>query len=277
MRISTTYLLSWHRLLIAATIVAQGKCIGDTFLSELVKIGLYNFVLSYDQHTVIQEMQACINGVEFDSVKHFIIEDSTTKKSIFTRKIAPKHREIITIGIGGICARIGTTTQAIRLIHSLINNGHKACYVEQNNNKHVAIIKDVFIGSEQEFTGFVTYSDIPLYSQVTAELDNLYDYIVYDYGVLNDDKLDPFSNCDIKVLVAGSTAWEMCDLRAFLNYENVNFLFSFTGKNEQEDILDFMENNWTSTYFAEYSPHMFSELTDVEKQMYNKLVLNRRK
>ncbi len=257
-------------------IIAQGKDTGDTLLSELVKIGIYNFVLSYDEQRIANEIQACITGVDYETVKHFIIEETTTKKSFFSRKAGAKQHEIISIGIGGICSRIGTSTQSIRLVRSLINNGHKACYVEQNNNKHVAIIKAVFVGAEQENETFFTYNNIPLFYDKTAELNN-YDYGICDYGVLNEDNQDKFSQCDIKVVVAGCTAWEMALLSQLQIHDaDARYVFSFTGKNEQEEILDFMEEKWTRTYFAEYSPDMFSPLSGIEQQMYDKIILNRK-
>ncbi|WMJ24306.1 hypothetical protein RBG61_06475 [Paludicola sp. MB14-C6] len=260
-------------------IIAQGKSHGNTLLSELVKNGFYNFVLSYDEKHMLQEFNECLNHICFDKVKQYVIEEpQQQKKGIFTKKkTTPVVKQVTTIGVVGVLPRIGTTTQAIRIVKSLINSNIHSCYVERNQSNHISFISNVFSEACEEQPGLVTYKNVPMYYEDPTNSDS-YEYIIYDYGAVSEEVLQKLSTCDIKIIGAGTTAWEMTALAPLLNqYDNSFYLFSFTDKKEEQDLLDFMESNWTSSFICEFVPDMFSDLSDDEKKIYHKLIQTAKK
>ncbi len=262
-------------------IIAQGKCIGDIFLDKLVNLGIYDFVLSWVQDTAQQEMSDCIKGKELQDVSQFIsVEETPQKKSLFNFKSRRKAEPII-IQVVGVCPRIGTTTQALRITKGLVSAGYKACYVEKNSSGHLTLIKNIFTQAQQINETTTIYSDLHLCTDINEYVLNAYEYIICDFGDYSDIPIDTLNSTYQTIIVAGSKAWEIFKLPPLMeivaNFDDVKYLFSFIDKKEEIDILDFMETNWTKTYFAEYSPDMFAELSDTEKQMYNKLILSSRK
>lgn len=253
-------------------IIAQGKFKGDTFLSSLVEIGVYNFVLSFQPDIIFKELENCFMGIPFEDVEHFIIEENKNNSSFFNRLIKKKDKKTIKISVCGIMPRIGTTTQAIRLCKTLNILGHKTCYVEHNNSGHVQIIKDVFSHAE-ELKNMVTYSDVTMFYNDEKPREDEYNFIIYDIGPLELNNND--NDYDINIMVAGSTAWEFSKLADFLQEDKNNtiYIFSFTSENEREDISDFMQEAWLRTYYTSYCPDMFSKVTKDEKDMFKKMIL----
>ncbi len=252
-------------------VFAQGKFKGDPFLSSLVQMGIFNFVLTLQRNLILEEFQKCLDGVSFEDVQKYLIEEDKNKSSFFNR-FRKKTTKTTSISVTGIMPRIGTTTQSIRLCKALHHLGHTACFVEQNNSGHVQVIKDVFSQAE-EHKNMVTYSDVTMFYNGEKPKENEYDFVIYDCGINN-----PTGTYDYNILVVGSTAWEITTLAELMHQDKNDtiYLFSFTDKKEQDDILGFMGEAWIRTFFSDYCPDMFSESTKDEKEMLTKMILERR-
>lgn len=254
-------------------IIAQGKARGDRFLSDLVGMGIYNFVISVQPRVMADELKECLIGRSLEDVEQYIIQDeqSKNKKSLFNKMIpAKKSKQAIKIAVCGVLPRIGTTTQALRICKVLSSLGKQTCYVECNDSGHIEIVKEVFSQAEAdaENKSMVTYNGVTMLYNAMPDISK-YEYLVYDYG--SSPQVSP---SDILVIVAGATAWELSALaeRMDRDTDNTFYVFSFTDKQEQPDILDFMSTSWTRTAFAAYCPDMFSAVNDSEKQEYRKLL-----
>lgn len=249
-------------------VIAQGYDVGDELLSELVANGIYNFVLSFDKTASHSEMEDCINGIDLDTVRHYINVETLEQKSLFRLKKATF--KTITIGVCGVCNRIGTTTQALRLAKWIEDSGHTVCYCEQNSNGHIEVIKNIYPDAKYR-GGYIEYQGLHLYYK-SKPSPTAYNYIIYDYGT----DISQLDSCDLKLIIAGCTAWEMMFLsQAITKLENMNsvsYVFSFISQSEKDDILDFMDTKWSTTYFAEYSPDMFASITETEKELYGKII-----
>lgn len=249
-------------------VIAQGYCVGDELLSELVANGVYNFILSFDIADAMSEMQTALKGVDLDDVRHFINVDQLGERSLFRFKKA--SLKTVTVGIAGVCGRIGTTTQAMRLARYLLDSGFTTCCCEQNESGHIELIKNVYSSAKYR-GGYIDYRDLHIYYK-SKPSPSAYNYIIYDFGT----DLTKLATCDLKLVVAGCTAWEMMALSSAFPFlgdiNSIFYIFSFTSKSEYDDILDFMENRWNSTYFAEYSPDMFADISSSEKELYGKII-----
>lgn len=249
-------------------VIAQGYCVGDELLSELVANDIYNFVLTHDKESSKIELDNCFIGNELNDVRHYINEETLEKRSLFRFK--KSTYPTVTIGICGICNRMGTTTQALRLVKSIADSDFTVCYCELNSNEHVEFMKNVYPNAKYR-GGYIEYEGLNLYYKSKPNPVS-YNYIVYDCGT----DISLLADCDLKIVVAGCTAWEMYLLPDLFNSLNdssdTSFIFSFVSKSEQDDILDFMDTRWTTTYFAEYSPDMFAPISENEKELYNKII-----
>ena len=66
---------------------------------------------------------------------------------------------------------------------------------------------------------------------------------------------------DIKIMVLGSNPGEIQSSTELIDnifYQNVNYVFNFTSKADQEDLLAMMGEKADVTYFSEYCPDMFT-------------------
>lgn len=252
-------------------VIAQGYDVGDELLSELVANGVYNLVLSFDKEAALAEIATCFDGIELDEVRHFVNVSQLDERSLFRFK--KRNIPNLKIGFAGITSRIGTTTQAMRLVKSLVEGGFTACYCEQNMNSHMEVIRNIF-HSVKYHGGYIEYKNLHIFYK-SLPSTTAYNYIICDYGT----DVERLRECDLKVVVAGSTPWEICKLhpviQEFEHQTNTMYLFSFTGKAEQDDILDFMGTKWSNTYFTEYSPDMFAEITLEEKDLYGRIINTR--
>lgn len=255
-------------------LILQGHTSGDILLTSLINTGYYSIVLSLVPETATKELQDYINcpGTFEDMQKYLPITPTTKKEPFFNlgrlmkNPIKAKEKGSLSIGVVGIMPRIGTTTQAIRLCKALEN----ACYIEENDNGHVAIIQTVF-SQAQEVNDFISYAAVNMFVDVNSPMIENYEYMVFDCGT----DLDTALTKDICIVVAGTTAWELAKLASHLDelfIDKVSFIYSFVDSKEKEDIGDFMGTKWQQTFFATYTPDMFADLSADEKPFYKKII-----
>lgn len=253
-------------------LITRGRMRGDTLLSGLIDMGVYDFITSLDDSTAKSQMQECVLGRSQEDVACFLSDNTPKNKKPFSLFKAKKKMPAVKISIAGVLPRIGTTTQAIRFLKYLIEEKKiKACYAEINTSAHINIIAKVFSGVLTMPEYFI-YKNVPMYPMGSSIDTEQYGVIVYDYG---SDLGNDFSQSDMQLVIVGSTAWEMAAFaqkKAMLNGNNVKYIFSFTSEKEQADILDFMGEKWTDVFFADFSPDMFSEITEQEKNIFQKLL-----
>lgn len=224
-------------------IVAKGKNKGDYLLSELVKIGVYNFVLSYILEVSSDELnKSFLNQNTYDDMQEFIINNSTdslnkkndlfSKMKINNNKVSKqKNKEINKIHCFGACSRIGTTTQAISIAKSISYTGYTSCYVENNNSGHLDVMKQIYeIDKVIDDKTFIIQSIIMSINDIDAVKDK-YDYLIIDYGVFSSDKLNNIDRNDIIILIVGSKAWEIIKLPEIIllleNFTNKIYIFIY--------------------------------------------------
>lgn len=202
-----------------------------------------------------------------------------------------------TIGVAGVCHRIGTTTQAIQIVKYLNLKGYKACYIDLNENKYVDFSRTTGERKEIGFTekvaswfdlekkddaiGMVSYSGVDMFynhHQIPEVLKMGYDYYVYDYGVYTDQQFNKtsFVREDLKIFVVGSSPTELdytLDVAENLFYSDSKILFSFTDAGERDELGELVEQikegNRQRAFFANYVPDMFTlmEIDQLEKML----------
>ena len=202
-----------------------------------------------------------------------------------------------TIGVAGVCSRIGTTTQGLQIARYINAKGYKACFIEVNDNRYndrkngiiselsyVEKIEAWFeVDKLDEEEGLIRAFDLDMYfdqSKISEILKKGYDYYVYDYGCYRDRGFNKtaFVREDIQVFVVGSAVTELDDTKEAAEnpaYQNARYVFSFTADAEQDDLRSLMgsirEGNAAQTFFAPYCPDPFT-LTGDALAFYEKML-----
>lgn len=171
------------------------------------------------------------------------------------------------IHIAGVMPRIGTTTIAMQLIYFLKRMSYDAAYIEMNTQDYIwsvtSLYQDVLV---DKMPGKVSCAGIDLYSRerknVLTAGGTQYDYLICDFGNLLTSTFDmgEFSNCGAMVLVAGNKANEVFNTELALKnkaYEDAAYVFNFTRREDEQDILAMMRGHGSRTSFAPYMPDPF--------------------
>lgn len=172
-----------------------------------------------------------------------------------------------TVAVAGCLERIGTTTQAIQLVKHLIFQGHRACYIELNENGYIKALKELYedgISFDDEI-GRVTYQSVDMFyrKDKIAEVLRLgYEYYIYDFGIFDSVgfSLVSYLEKNLKIMVCGikpNEASYMTDILASLYDKDIEYIFSFTHESDRKDILELMADRAEHTFFAPWIPDPF--------------------
>ncbi len=242
-------------------IYAAGYSIDCKLCAALINHGITNIITSCILSDVKEEFLRLYN--------------SETPLNVIPPK-RPETEEIkvisSTIAVCGSQSRIGTTTQCIQLVKYLSSMGFKTAYLEFNNSGYVNKLKTLFRLSQSTFEG------IELYNQ--EQISNLsdYDYIVYDYGSINNSYFNKYSFLErqTKIIVCGAKPDEMefstAALKLFNPYKEINYLFNFVSQSDESDISSLMGEH--KTYFSPLIPDCYS-LLSAQQELYQSMGLIR--
>ncbi len=163
-----------------------------------------------------------------------------------------------TIAVSGCIDRIGTTTQAIQLVKYLVFRGHRACYIELNENGYIQALKELYEDgvSSDDGIGRVTYQSVDMFYRKDKIADVLrlgYEFYVYDFGIFDavGFSLVSYLEKNIKVMVCGIKPNEvgcMSEVLSSLYDKEIEYIFSFTHESDKKDILELMSDRAEHTF-----------------------------
>lgn len=227
---------------------------------QLQKRGFNKFIFEVLDNRKKDELEKCMNGYYNTTNPESLLDIEVEKENATTR-------QKITIGVAGACSRIGVTTQAMQLVKYLLACGKDVCYIEVNSTNFLQDLLEVYsVDQVDEKKGKVLYANVEMYyrQDVIPEILHMdYEYIIYDYGAFNSPDFNKISflEKDIKIMILGSNPGEIQSSTELIDnifYQNVNYVFNFTSKADQEDLLAMMGEKADVTYFSEYCPDMFT-------------------
>lgn len=185
------------------------------------------------------------------------------------RKELCKKRGGVKIAVVGSKREIGTTTLAIQLIKFL--NGREdgcAAYLEYNNTGYVERLRNTYILDEERTENdCILFRNVEIYynpRKMPEILSQGYDYLVYDYGSIEDlnELLSVFEK-DLILLVGGAKPNsneinKMTNaMRSVFDQKNVFYLFNHVHPHIRNDVLKAQGEKSNRTYFMEYAPEPF--------------------
>lgn len=136
-------------------------------------------------------------------------------------------QEQINIGVLGIKSGIGTTSQSIAIIKYINQetNSMQACYIERNKSNILKSIEKSY--NIKEKNNAITFENVDMYPNKPRG----YKYNIFDFGNIEKiENVKEFQKCDIKIIIAGSKAWQMDYLyKTFeiLEKEQINTIFLY--------------------------------------------------
>jgi hypothetical protein len=266
-------------------IVATDREIGDSMLSEMVNMGIYNIIVDDDEMMVKIKDYTLNNGTYKEaSVFQKTEEESTEIKKQEKRTKAEKIKNTaskqnqkvilktlkgkITISIIGTQTRIGVTHTSILMAYNLMKKGYRVAVVEYNANNEYNYLADCYEHSRytNEVTNFLKIYQIDFYSNVNqsmlSKIQGLsYDYIIIDNGDIDNCDMSEHNRADVKIVIFGSKAWEQHNLSKVFeigeeiinNYRYLTICDEKTKKDIMEEMKGF------NVKFLNFKPEPFSE------------------
>lgn len=244
-------------------ILASGLLPTSNIIVALIEQNIKLFIFASEASQIKDQFIKCINGYyaanEIDIISDLKEKIDSSKKIISNSFL---------IGIGGIKPGIGTTTQCIQLVKYIQFCGYSVAYIELNDTNYVRQVLNTYEDIEEHDPelGKVTYKSVEMYykqEKISEILQLGYDYYVYDYGVFNspDFNKTSFLEKNLKIFVLGCKPNEMPytqNVIRSLFYQDVTYIFNFTPKDDQEDLLLNMDDKADKTFFSEFSLDPFT-------------------
>lgn len=228
-------------------------------IDALIKSGIVNFILSNSLASQNDDYEKCLSGYfDKNGLSVEIHEEEKRKETEREHKMSYSA-----IGIAGVINRIGTTTQAMQLVKYLMLQGYKACYIEVNTSNFIDKCTNLF-NIEKKSDGYVNYCDIDMYKsgQINSIIQSKYDYLVYDYGSIDEPSFNKlsFNEKDITIFVTGSMPDELEKISPVLEsnfYRDSFLIFNFVPEGDKKEILESMCDRAAQTCFTAYVPDPF--------------------
>lgn len=184
------------------------------------------------------------------------------------------------INIAGVMPRIGTTTFALQLIGFLKANNYNAAYVERNPNRYIENAIGMYAsGEEDNSVGKYSCEGIDLFPETGMEYltagGSPYDYIICDFGNVQQPDFSRSSNIfkekGVPIIVAGLKANELPYTEQILQdkgYRKAAYVFNFTRKEDEAEVLELMKELSPVTAFLPYTPDPFIYAGNAEQAFY---------
>lgn len=235
-------------------IYAPGYDQQSRVIEACVSKGIRYYVFSGNQAEAREELERCFLG--------YYPEEPREKPESGGKEEIKRGTKI---GVTGACSRIGTTTLTIQLLKYLQVKGYKACYIEVNGTGFVEKHEQFFHTSHDQGLGKVTFQHVEMFyrqENLPEVLKQDYDFYLFDFGTYTAGGFHKtsFLEKDMRIFVMGSKASEMEPAMEVLRneyYTEVSYIFNFISENEKPDLLEFMEEKATDTYFSVYTPDQF--------------------
>ena len=265
-------LLSYQTIYgIRVVIIAEGLPAGSPLVQHLIQIGIFDIATASEIEPLQDELRQCFSD---DGMQRFkpaaFIEVAREKESSQLLPEQAKYKFSCTnlrIAVAGSDRRVGTTTTAMNLVCWINAHGGTACYVEANSNNHLAhiihLLEPKKIGNAYNLEGHDLH--------ITEELNNKYNVIVLDCGVLSEPRIqENFTSADIRLLCGSAMPYELARFyRAIERCENlpVQSLGLFVPHDLKSYMLETIDPH---IIFGEPSREMFNSINNGD--LYQKLL-----
>lgn len=232
------------------------------------------FLLTDDSTTIKIKLQNTFEKFKNPTLENPILENPIldNKEPIFKKDF---HKSK-TISVAGILKRSGATTCAIQILKYLQINNQKVCYIEMNDNKYIELFSDYYSEAVKK-DGKIFYENCELFfdkNQIENVVKSNYDFLIFDFGILSNNNLPNFLEKDVKILVTGSTPYDikqMGTLFETLHTKDIEYIFNFVHPKDQMSVKSAMGSLGDKIYFASNTPGYFYYSSENES-MHRKIL-----
>ena len=266
-------------------ILAIEREIGDTLLSSMVDMGIYNIITNEDE-MIGKIKDYTLNNATYKEASIFqqnnedenVSNKAKTKAEKMKLKAERDNKKVIVktlkgkivISIVGTQPRIGVTHTSILLAYNLMKNGYRVAVIEYNKSNHYKYLSNCYENKiyKNDFTSFTKINQIDFYCNVSdetlAKIQGLsYDYIILDNGCIEEHNVLEHNRADVKLVVFGSRAWEQHNLANVLELgeeviQNYRYL-TICDEKSKKDLLEEMNNLNLKVNFLNFKPEPFAE------------------
>lgn len=185
------------------------------------------------------------------------------KKMMLPKPAEPVAQGAVTLAVAGAGHRIGTSTQAMQLLHYLHTAGYKAALIELHKGSSLLQYAQAFDGVKKYDESHYRINGLNLYrgSHHLLQCKSHYTYLVLDYGTY-DEMPDVASYLvqDIKIVCCGAKQSETPFLQPIFAADDgtLHYLFSFVPVTDQQAVKESMVDSADKTFFAPYTPDYWS-------------------
>jgi eukaryotic-like serine/threonine-protein kinase len=245
-------------------------------LKSQMQIMNKSFSYSKALHNIMKQCLRFYPCFRYSSIK--ILKKKLLELSHTNSKYSNNSCESIRIGVAGSEHRIGSTHLSFLINSYLYKNGLKGLYIEKNPTdlslsiptryQNIKIKNDVY----QLYHGDI----LPKHVTDLNLLKTSYDYLIFDYGELNNHNLEEFISADIKLLVCGAKDWEMPYTEDVIKKldcsKEIKYLFNFLDGNHFKKVLRQMGN--LLCYRIPYEPNPFEWKKNKHTEEFIELLLH---
>ena len=211
--------------------ICEGYREHDMLLRQLIAAGVTDIVTATDIDGIHSEILECLSAEGMQRYRYPEPERSAVRLNTGSRTAAEDRQYRfsavnVRIAVAGCQRRSGVTTTAANLAHWIVAHGGTACYVEANEHQHLKYIAALYNDTKMECSPGET-KDVPVEhsSHTPSDCEGFhvsgvdyyfadiqgknYNFIVSDYGILNENTLEDFSNADLPMLCAPAMPYEL--------------------------------------------------------------------
>ena len=200
-------------------IMAPTRLPGDKLLSELFGLGILNIIATPDYLKLKEELFLCL-GDKGKSFKDALVFKEVKENVEVIGKERLKVVSRVLVGVTSSQPRMGGTHNLLTFAVYLRKLGFLVAAVEKNKS---GAFEQIRIGhNEKLHESYFTMYGVDFYPSVLDKtkmkvvLDKTYNFILCDYGCMDQSDKGDFLKCHEKVLVVGSKTWELPYLNRIL-------------------------------------------------------------
>lgn len=232
-------------------------------IATLAGVGVYAFV-------ELDEIYRITEYIAYYPESYDYGELAELKGLSKARKSENNIKKKTTVAVLGTMHRIGTTTQAIRLVKYLNDCGYQAIYIESNDSGYVEALSEAYEGVK-ETAGILRYAGIDMLPATEAKrlrdiLDMSYTHYIYDFGTVSEASEISWIEKELKILVCGTKPQELPEFQKAMHLifnHSPKYMFSFSADSEHTAVKEMMSDSAKDTYFAGFIPDPFEGTAEV--------------
>lgn len=193
-------------------VICEGYSAQDIFVRQLIMAGVTDIITAADIGQIQADIMECLSPEGMQRFKSQEPEPQVPSIRIEADPASVQYSfaaKNIRIAVAGCQRRVGTTTTAVNLAHWIQAHGGTACYLEDNQNRHLAYILKLY--ADEPVKNHYEIGGVDYY--FTDEPDKSYNFIITDIGELAQAPQAGFAEADLRLLCGSAMPYELAFLQ----------------------------------------------------------------